>query len=170
MLALGLVAVVASLVLATAALGSAVVARHRAGAAADLAALAAADRQLGRAAGPPCPAARAVASADGAELTSCRPAPDGSVSVTVVVRLPAPVDPLGSGPGRGPRRAAAASVSDRQRQRASSVSCEAAPATGACSRRIARTMSSRNIVVPCSEAAGRQPVIRTRTSWSAAAA
>ena len=89
-LALGLVAVLASLALATAALGSAVVARHRASAAADLAALAAADRQLGRAPGTPCPAAQAVASADGAELLSCSSAPDGSVSVVVVVRLPRP--------------------------------------------------------------------------------
>ena len=94
-LALGLVAVLGAVVLACAALGSAVVARHRAGAAADLAALAAADRTAGRAAGPPCPAAAAVAAVDGAAVSSCTVAPDGSVTVAVSVRLPPPWNRLG---------------------------------------------------------------------------
>jgi secretion/DNA translocation related TadE-like protein len=94
-LALGLVALLGCLVLACVALGSAVEARHRAAAAADLSALAAADRSLGRAAGAPCPAAVAVAQADGASVTSCEAAPDGSVTVVVSVRLPRPWDRLG---------------------------------------------------------------------------
>ena len=94
-LALGVVAVLGALVLACAALGSAVVARHRANAAADLAALAAADRTLGRIPGAPCPAAAAVAAADGAAVSSCTVAPDGSVTVAVSVGLPSPLDRLG---------------------------------------------------------------------------
>jgi secretion/DNA translocation related TadE-like protein len=94
-LALGLVAVVGCLLAACVALGSAVVARHRAAAAADLAALAAADRTLGRASGLPCPAAGAVATADDATVTSCAVAPDGSVTVEVAVRLPRPWGRLG---------------------------------------------------------------------------
>ncbi|GGR12545.1 Rv3654c family TadE-like protein [Streptomyces roseolus] len=53
------------------ALGQAVAARHRAGGAADLAALAAADRAL-RGETEACAAARRVATAQGAELLHCR--------------------------------------------------------------------------------------------------
>lgn len=62
-----------ALVLATGAgaVGSAVIARHQAQAAADLAALAAADVLLGRSPGPPCVVAAAVASRNGAELDQC---------------------------------------------------------------------------------------------------
>jgi secretion/DNA translocation related TadE-like protein len=95
-LALSLVALLSCLVLAAAALGSAVVARHRASAAADLAALAGADRALRRAPGSACPAAAAVASAGGAALTGCTTGVDGSVTVTVAVRLPAPWAALGT--------------------------------------------------------------------------
>jgi secretion/DNA translocation related TadE-like protein len=95
-LALSLVALLSCLVLAAAALGSAVVARHRASAAADLAALAGADRALGRATGSACPAAAAVAAAGGAALTGCTTGVDGSVTVTVAVRLPAPWASLGT--------------------------------------------------------------------------
>lgn len=59
---------------------------HRAGAAADLAALAAAGPSL-TGAGTDCAAAAAVARANGAELTGCQPAHDGSVVVQVRVVL-----------------------------------------------------------------------------------
>jgi secretion/DNA translocation related TadE-like protein len=94
-LAVGLVAVVSCLLLAVAALGSAVAARHRAGAAADLAALAAADRSLGRSPGVPCRAAAATALANRARVTACAVADDGSVTVVVSVGLPRPWDRLG---------------------------------------------------------------------------
>lgn len=94
-LALGLVAVLASLVLVCVALGAAVVARHRAAAAADLAALAGADRSLGRVPGVPCAAADSAARANDAQLTGCRVDGDGSVMVNVQVRLPAPWARLG---------------------------------------------------------------------------
>lgn len=71
----------------------AVLARHRAESAADLAALAAASR-IG-AGDEPCAAARVVAEANDARLRSCRawPAPDGrsgtvAVTVRIGVRLP----------------------------------------------------------------------------------
>jgi secretion/DNA translocation related TadE-like protein len=94
-LAIALVAVVCSLVVASAALGSAVLARHRASSAADLAALAGADRALGRTDGAPCSAAGAVARANQAALTSCAVSRDGAVSVEVAVRLPPPWHRLG---------------------------------------------------------------------------
>ncbi|WP_345207303.1 Rv3654c family TadE-like protein [Fodinibacter luteus] len=62
---------------------------HRAGAAADLAALAAAAPSL-TGAGTDCGSAAAVAQANGAELTGCRPAHDGSVLVQVRVVLSPP--------------------------------------------------------------------------------
>lgn len=57
---------------AGAGVGSAVVARHRAQAAADLGALAAADVLVGRAAGQPCAAAVLTARHNGARVTSCQ--------------------------------------------------------------------------------------------------
>ncbi|MEW2550870.1 Rv3654c family TadE-like protein [Streptomyces zhihengii] len=67
------------------AMGQAVVARHRAGAAADLAALAAADRAL-RGGAAACGAAEHVAGAQGAEVVRC--AVTGEVAdVTVRVRV-----------------------------------------------------------------------------------
>ncbi|GAB7191613.1 hypothetical protein NUM3379_23210 [Kineococcus sp. NUM-3379] len=82
---LAVVLVVVLLAGTVAALGSAAAARHRAEAAADLAALAAADVVLGRAAdaGGACGRAGRVATAHGALLTSCAVAPDGSVTVEV---------------------------------------------------------------------------------------
>ncbi|MDQ1599211.1 MAG: hypothetical protein QOD68_685 [Actinomycetota bacterium] len=86
----GLLAVwVAAVVVASAVVavvwGGVLVARHRAGRTADLAALAAAG---GLARGTePCPAAARVAAAAGADLTSCAVLPDGSV--LVVVEVPA---------------------------------------------------------------------------------
>lgn len=56
---------------ATATIGGAVVARHRAQSSADLAALAAADVLIGRAGGAPCSAAAAVVAGAGARLVSC---------------------------------------------------------------------------------------------------
>jgi secretion/DNA translocation related TadE-like protein len=94
-LALGLVALLVALVLAVAAVGAAVVARHRAAAAADLAALAAADRTTGRAPGAPCPAAAEIAHRNRASLASCRVAADGSVTVRATCRLPRPWRRLG---------------------------------------------------------------------------
>lgn len=81
-----LAAVLVALVVAgaTGLVGSAVVARHRAAAAADLAALAGADVLLGRAPGLPCAAADRVARANGAVLTGCVvTAGDAVVSVAV---------------------------------------------------------------------------------------
>ncbi|MBT0767361.1 hypothetical protein KIH74_00410 [Kineosporia sp. J2-2] len=81
-LMIGLVGVAAVLMAALLGLGGAVVARHRAGAAADLAALAAVDSGEG------CAAAGRVAAANGARLAECDPAADGSVRVTVTVEAP----------------------------------------------------------------------------------
>jgi secretion/DNA translocation related TadE-like protein len=81
-------------------LGSAVIARHRAESAADLAALAAAEVLLGRSDGEPCQAARRVASWGGGTVTSCR---TGFAAAAVEVTVPA------AGPVRrlGPARARA---------------------------------------------------------------
>ncbi|MFE7512817.1 Rv3654c family TadE-like protein [Streptomyces sp. NPDC057540] len=89
------------------ALGQAVAARHRAGGAADLAALAAADRALWGE-GEACAAASRVAVAQGAELVRCVVA-DGVSEVTArVVRGPyrpevrSRAGPPGRSPGRSP--------------------------------------------------------------------
>jgi secretion/DNA translocation related TadE-like protein len=101
---------------------SAVLTRHRAEAAADLAALAAAGR-LGTGTSP-CPAAARVAAANHAVLRACRPHLDaggraGTVDVQVQVDLPLPVvgrstvtataraGRLSTTPGSGPAAAAA---------------------------------------------------------------
>ena len=68
--ALVLVAVLAAISLGAAAVGGAVVARHRAMAAADLAALAAADA-LARTGPDPCAAAERIASRHAVELLTC---------------------------------------------------------------------------------------------------
>jgi secretion/DNA translocation related TadE-like protein len=99
-LAVGVVALLGTLILAGSALGAAVVSRHQAASAADLAALAGADRALGRAAGEPCQAAANVARANSTELTACRVDADGSVTVTVQVRLPSPWTTLGQAQAR----------------------------------------------------------------------
>ncbi|MGL4174349.1 MAG: Rv3654c family TadE-like protein [Actinomycetota bacterium] len=82
------VALLALIVLgAVVGVGSAVIARHRASAAADLAALAAADVLMGRAAGQPCSAARALARAGGGELMVCETV--GQVAeISVAIRPP----------------------------------------------------------------------------------
>jgi secretion/DNA translocation related TadE-like protein len=93
------------LVLVLVGLGSAVIARHRASSAADLAALAAADVRVGRAAGAACDAAQHVVrlrARDGLRLTSCHTeGRTGEVSVTA--RPGGWVSALG--PARGRARA-----------------------------------------------------------------
>lgn len=83
---------------------------HRAGGAADLAALAAAAPM---AAGAPadCVAARRVARANGAGLTGCTPQADGAVAVTVSVTRPTGVGWL-RGPGVVSARARAGVVEE----------------------------------------------------------
>ena len=96
-LVLSLVAVAALLMTVTLGLGAAIAARHRAAAAADLAALAAIDSAEG------CPTAGRIALANGGRLISCDLRSDGSTLVTVSVEVPGlPQAVLGSaraGPG-----------------------------------------------------------------------
>jgi secretion/DNA translocation related TadE-like protein len=66
--------------------GAAVVARHRASAAADLAALAAAGREVAGDVGP-CAAAKEIAAANAAEVTSCTVDAGAVVEVAVRVRV-----------------------------------------------------------------------------------
>jgi secretion/DNA translocation related TadE-like protein len=82
--------------------GAAVVARHRAGTAADMAALAGAGRA---AVGDPaaCATAAAVARADGAALDACELGVGGVVAVRV--RVPVRLGPFGSVPALGRARA-----------------------------------------------------------------
>lgn len=80
-------------------LSGVVLARHRAAAAADLAALAGADVLAGRAPGDACAAADEVAGANGARLGSC--APEGAdLLVSALVVPPGPLAALGSATGR----------------------------------------------------------------------
>ena len=105
-LVLGICLIAMVLATAVAATGSAIVARHRAQAAADLGALAAADVLVGRASGAPCAAAARVASAQGATLTECELS-GTDVLVRASVEPRGPVAALGvavaaarAGPGR----------------------------------------------------------------------
>lgn len=84
-LAVGVVAVCASLVLGLAGVGAAAVVGQRVAGAADAAALAAADAASGAVAGVPCERASDVARASGAALAACRL--DGLVA-TVTVTAP----------------------------------------------------------------------------------
>jgi secretion/DNA translocation related TadE-like protein len=85
-LAIGLLSAAAILALGLSTVGQVIVARHRASAAADLAALAAARTanasSAATAAAEPCPVAREVAAANGARLTSCVLDASGVVSVS----------------------------------------------------------------------------------------
>ena len=83
-LVLGLVAVAAGVALALAALGGAILARHRAESAADLAALAGAAAPAGR----ECPTAASIVARAGAGLRGCWVGADGSVAVVVSAPLP----------------------------------------------------------------------------------
>lgn len=83
------------------------VARHRAGSLADLAALAAA-RTAALGTTEPCSAATRVAAAGGGRLESCRQLADGSTGVVVSVDGPLVGGPLGwlqTGPARARARA-----------------------------------------------------------------
>ena len=91
-LVLGLVAVVLGIAMLVSGWGAATVARHRAEAAADLAALAAATPDL-----PDCARAADVAARSGAALVSCTVRGDGSVFVAVTVALPGWLDQLAGG-------------------------------------------------------------------------
>ena len=99
-LAVGFAAV--SMAWAGAGLGSAVLARHRAETAADLAALAAAARPQVAAPGA-CQAAARLAMANGARLLTCRAGGNGAVSVSVAVPVLVP----GLGPAWGSATASA---------------------------------------------------------------
>jgi secretion/DNA translocation related TadE-like protein len=85
--------------------GGALVARHRAGRTADLAALAAAGAAVRG--GAPCPAAARVTAHAGAALESCHELADGSVVVVVAQPLPGLGGPGGveMGPARARARA-----------------------------------------------------------------
>ncbi|GAB3456565.1 Rv3654c family TadE-like protein [Kineococcus endophyticus] len=98
--AVGVCAALLSLLLVVLSLATAVVARHRAESAADLAALAGADVVVGRATGDACTRAAAVARAQGAAL-ACGVDADGVVTVT------AAVTPAGLAGLLGPARATA---------------------------------------------------------------
>lgn len=81
-LGLGMVLILACAALVM--LGQALAASSRAGAAADLAALAAADAERGLRAGASCPTARGIAELNGAALTDCTvETPGSTVRVTV---------------------------------------------------------------------------------------
>lgn len=84
-LALAIASVGVALALLVGGLGLAVIARHRATAAADLAALAAAGAEP-----PSCAVAADLARRNGARLGECLVAPDGSVTVTVGVSIGLP--------------------------------------------------------------------------------
>jgi len=104
-LVLGIAGALVLLAAATGVLGDAALARHRAEAAADLAALAAADVLLGRTTGPdgsPCAAAARIAAVNGADITRCSPE---AATATVVVEVS--VTPRGPAAGLGHARAAA---------------------------------------------------------------
>jgi secretion/DNA translocation related TadE-like protein len=89
---LALAGVLAALGAAVVLIGAAVVARHRAGAAADLGALAAAGRAV---AGDqdPCAVAAEVATRNGAVVETCAVGPDAVVQLRV--RVPVRLGPLG---------------------------------------------------------------------------
>lgn len=109
--ALTLAMVLGALLLAVLMLAQAGVAAHRAGKAADLAALAAADTARGLVAGDPCGTAARVARDNGAELVVCRLVEPERVVVDVrtAVDLTGPLARLGPATGvsrAGPPEAA----------------------------------------------------------------
>ncbi|MCV7280844.1 helicase [Mycolicibacterium flavescens] len=95
-----MIAVLLSLTAAAGYLGAAVIARHRAQAAADLGALAAAARADGRAAA--CAEASAVTQSMGARLRSCRLA---ELDVVVAVEVSVTLGRFGVGPAGATARA-----------------------------------------------------------------
>jgi secretion/DNA translocation related TadE-like protein len=103
--AIGLGAVLSAAALVGVVVGGVVTARHRAGAAADFAAIAAAEHAYDGSAAA-CRAAAAIAAADAADLDSCRVV-DGIAEVRVSVRVSGPFARLG--PARATARAGPAS-------------------------------------------------------------
>jgi len=87
-LMLGLVGLAGLLMGLALSMGNAVALRHRAAAAADLAALAAVDSTSAGSPGSGCAVAAQVARRNGATLVDCSPGIDGTVVVTVVVESP----------------------------------------------------------------------------------
>ena len=114
-LVLGLVAVALGVAFALTALGAAAVARHRADAVADLAALAAAAPETAD-----CARAAGVAARSDAALLSCGVRSDGSVVVEVTVALPGWLDRL-AGAARPVGRARAGRPGDRVDQPSGAV-------------------------------------------------
>jgi secretion/DNA translocation related TadE-like protein len=106
---LTLCGVLLSLAAAAVLVGGAVAGRHRAEAAADLAALAAAGRAVSGAA-EPCAAARSIAAANGAVLDSCTVHPGAVVELRVTVEVP--LGPLGRRPASARARAGPAGPGD----------------------------------------------------------
>ena len=89
---IGLCGVILGLVTAIGALSQAFVAHSTAQAAADLAALAAADAVRGLAPGDPCEAAKEVSERNGAVMRDCRaPSAEQSAYVEVAVDIPGPL-------------------------------------------------------------------------------
>ncbi|MGY1806105.1 Rv3654c family TadE-like protein [Blastococcus sp. SYSU D00669] len=99
---LALAGVLAAVGAAAVLVGAAVTARHRAGSAADLAALAAAGAAVRGDPGA-CAEAGALAARNGAELTACAVGADAVVTVTVAV--PVRLGPLGLFAAEGRARA-----------------------------------------------------------------
>jgi secretion/DNA translocation related TadE-like protein len=97
-LVLAVIAVVLTVLGGAMALGSTLIARHRAASAADLAALAAADRVLEGSVSA-CAAAAVIVAEHAAELVECRLAGD-IVEVTVAVALPVTLQGLGPATAR----------------------------------------------------------------------
>lgn len=105
-LAVGGIAVLGMFLGVATQLGGAVMATHRARAAADLAALAgAAAGEQGDTRAGACSRAAAVAAANGANVVSCAVGEDGSVTVTTHVTPPRGLAALARGPARGVARA-----------------------------------------------------------------
>ncbi|MDQ1286575.1 MAG: hypothetical protein QG622_140 [Actinomycetota bacterium] len=97
-LVLGLIVVVVGFLTLSSILGTVIVTRHRAGVAADLAALAEASAAFpGGSAGQDCRRARVIASAHGGVLASCDWLRDGSVEVEVRIAVPVPIPAPGTG-------------------------------------------------------------------------
>ncbi len=102
-----MMAVLLAMTLGGSIVGSAVLARHRAQSAADLAALAAAG-QIGSGHQPACAWATSVAAANGSRLTACTVA---ELDVIVTVEVAVSLGRLGAGTARAAARAGPAEVS-----------------------------------------------------------
>ena len=101
LVAVAMMAVLMAITLGGTVFGSAVVARHRAQSAADLAALAAAGR-IGSGSQSACALATAVAAANGSAVTGCTA---DELDVIVTVEVPVALGRLGTGTARAVARA-----------------------------------------------------------------